>query len=154
MEARRQVLYQQGEDQVDLAAGCAVVIVQDDEGVPLRIRKLVQEGGHERFGMRRLVRTFQAQRRPETAYEDGRLPVALVEGKPRDIQLGFYAAALPDPHAGRRGLAEAGGGGQQGQPAGKRTVQEQAVAEALKKPSPGDNSRSRFGDAYLRGQQG
>jgi len=139
-----------------------VVVVKDEDELPARGRDLVQERGQECFGARRLGGLERSQhlcsdageeglqRRDEVGQKARGRAVRCVQRKPGDANPSFARLATGEPFADQRGLAEAGGGRDEGQfVAGRETL-----VQPLDQPGARDHLGSRWGDIEFGGQDG
>jgi len=137
-----------------------VVVVKDEDELPARGRDLVQERGQECFGARRLGGLERSQhlcsdageeglqRRDEVGQKARGRAVRCVQRKPGDANPSFARLATGEPFADQRGLAEAGGGRDEGQfVAGRETL-----VQPLDQPGARDHLGSRWGDIEFRRQ--
>ena len=139
----RQVLDQEGQGVVDRPGIEDVVVVENEDDIARDGGDVVEQGRQRRLewrGLRRLEHgqypfadpgRNRLQRPDEIGQETAGVAVAFIERQPR-----HRSPAARDPFADQRGLAEAGGSGDQGQPVAGR----EAVVQTLHESRTGDAS--------------
>ena len=154
VQLRRQALDQEGQGIVHGGVVHQVVVIQHQDQAPLGGGQVIEQGGQQRFGRRRLGRTQRGQhalaerrvnalqRGDQVGQEAGGIAVALVQRQP-----GGGPRPAGQPFAEQGGLASAGGGRDQGQFAVQPGVQ------PFHQPRTGDQVGRRGGQVELGGEE-
>ena len=153
----RQVREQEGEGVVDRFGIDHMVVVEDKDEIVRQGGDLVEQGGQDRCGRQRRrgvehshhprpdLRRDRLQGSDEVGEEARRVVIPVVQREP-----GGRAVAPGDPCADEGGLAEAGGGGDEGQGAVQPLVEPREQAGAADKVRPGRGEIEFGGEQWRR----